>query len=503
MTQTSAQEPDPASPVRARYQVTFVVIIIATTAYAMLQSLVNPVLPTIQASLHTTQSTVTWVLTAYLLAASVATPILGRLGDMIGKKRVLVGVLVMLAVGTLLAAVATSIGVMIVARVIQGAGGALLPLSFSIIRDEFPREKVAGAVAACAALLAVGGGLGIVLAGPIVDVLDYHYLFWIPLVFIVASAVAAYFVVPESQERTSGRISPLPALTLTAWLVALLVAVSQGNSWGWASGRTLGLLAVAIVFAVAWVISELRAAQPLVDMTMMRIPAVWTTNLVALLFGVGLYAIFAFLPEFLQTPTSAGYGFGASITASGVFLLPMTVTMFVAGLLAARLAARWGSKVALITGSALTVVPFALFAYAHDQKWEIYLASAVLGVGLGFAFAAMSNIIVDSVPSSQTGVASGMNANIRTIGGSIGAAVMASIVTSGVGAGELPKESGYTNGFTFLLVASVLATLAAVAIPSARRLAARAASPAGDDTTIVVHNAEAALVPGATIAERE
>ncbi|WP_375501654.1 MFS transporter [uncultured Jatrophihabitans sp.] len=496
---------------RTHYRVTFSVLLAAITTYSMLQSLVNPVLPTIQASLHTTQSTVTWVLTAYLLAASVATPILGRLGDMIGKKRVLVGVLVMLAIGTLLAAVATSIGVMIVARVIQGAGGALLPLSFSIIRDEFPRGKVAGAVAACAAMLAVGGGLGIVLAGPIVDVLNYHFLFWIPLVFIVASAVAAHFVIPESEVRTSGRISALPALTLTAWLVALLVAVSQGDAWGWISGRTLGLLALAVVFVVAWVVCELRAEQPLVDMKMMRIPAVWTTNLVALLFGVGMYSIFAFLPEFLQTPNSAGYGFGASITASGVFLLPMTATMFVSGLLAARVSARWGSKFALIAGSALTVIPFALFAYAHDEKWQIYLASGVLGIGLGFAFAAMSNIIVDSVPMSQTGVASGMNANIRTIGGSIGAAVMASIVTSGAASDGLPKESGYTNGFAFLLAAAVLATVAAVAIPSARKVGARArtlsaASGAPDtdrSTSIVIRNPEAALVPGATLAERE
>jgi EmrB/QacA subfamily drug resistance transporter len=487
---------------RTHHRSTFAVLLVAITAYSMLQSLVNPVLPTIQHSLHTTQSTVTWVLTAYLLAASVATPILGRLGDMIGKKRVLVGVLVMLAAGTLLAAVATSIGVMIVARVIQGAGGALLPLSFGIIRDEFPRAKVAGAISAAAALLAVGGGLGIVLAGPIVSVLDYHFLFWIPLVFIVLSAVAAFVVIPESRERTSGRISVLPALSLTGWLVALLVAVSEGNDWGWTSGRTLGLIALAVVLAVLWIVSELRSDQPLVDMKMMRIPAVWTTNLVALLFGVGMYSIFAFLPEFLQTPASAGYGFGASITASGLFLLPMTVTMFVTGLLAAQVAERWGSKTALVIGSALSVLPFALFAFAHDQRWEIYLASALLGAGLGFAFAAMSNIIVESVPMAQTGVASGMNANIRTIGGSIGAAVMASIITSGAGAGGLPHGSGYTGGFTFLLVTSVLATLAAIAIPSARRLAARAGAR-DDGSASVVHNAEAALVPGATLAEVE
>ncbi|MDX6207191.1 MAG: hypothetical protein QOF39_3248 [Frankiales bacterium] len=472
MTTTSIE-----SEQRQHYHVTFAVILVAVTTYSMLQSLVSPVLPTVQHSLHTSQNTVTWVLTGYLLSASVATPILGRLGDMIGKKRVLVGVLAVLAVGTLLAALATSISVMIVARVIQGAGGAILPLSFGIVRDEFPRDKVSSAIGITAALLAVGGGLGIVLAGPIVKVLDYHFLFWLPLVFVVLSAVAAALFVPESEVRTPGRISPLAATLLTGSLVSLLVALSEGGTWGWGSARTLGLLVAAVLLGAWWVRVELASATPLVDMTMMRLPAVWTTNLVALLFGAGMYAIIGFLPEFLQTPAGAGYGFGASITASGLYLLPMTLTMFVAGVFSGRLTARVGSKAVLIAGSAVTAVPMAIFAFAHDQSWEIYLSSALLGVGLGLAFSSMSNLIVESVPGHQTGIASGMNANIRTIGGSIGAAVMSTIVTAKVSAQGLPAESGYSHGFTFLLVVAVLAAAAAVVIPSARRLVADVPEP--------------------------
>ena len=496
-----------AHPERSSRQATFTVIVVAVMAYSMLQSLVTPVLPTIQASLHTNQSTVTWVLTAYLLSASVATPIIGRLGDMMGKKRVLVAVLVMLALGTALAGVATSIGMMIISRVIQGAGGALLPLAFGIIRDEFPREKVAGAVSITAALLAVGGGVGVVLAGPIVDVLDYHYLFWIPLIFIVAAAIAAYFVVPESVNTTPGRISLLPAVLMTGWLVALLIAVSEGSTWGWASGRTIGLFVAAFVLIPAWVWSESRARQPLVDMTMMRIPAVWTTNLVALLFGMGMYSVMAFLPEFVQTPKIAGYGFGSSITQSGIFLLPMTVTMFFFGLWSGRLTARWGSKMVLVIGAAATVLPLGIITFAHHQQWEVYLVSALLGIGMGFAFAAMSNIIVESVPMSQTGVASGMNANIRTIGGSIGAAVMASIVTAGAGPAGLPKESGYTHGFLFLFIGAALAALASCIIPThgRRGVDADADVAAAHDAEglIVVRNGEAALVAGAPLVEVE
>jgi EmrB/QacA subfamily drug resistance transporter len=491
----------PLAAPRSRYQITFAVILVATASYSLLQSLVLPVLPTIQASLHTSQSAVTWVLTAYLLSAAVATPIVGRVGDIVGKKKTLVWVLAVLAVGTLLAAIATNIGVMLVARVIQGAGGAVLPLAFGIVRDEFPREKVVSAVSTTAALLAVGGGLGIVLAGPIVDTLDYHFLFWIPLVFIVGAAIAAHVFVPESDNTTPGRINVLPAVLLTGWLVALLVAVSEGSEWGWGSARTLGLLVASVVLIIAWVRCEVRSDDPLIDMRMMRIPSVWTTNLVALLFGVGMYSVMAFLPEFLQTKTSHGYGFSASITTSGLFLLPMTAVMFICGLWSGRLAARWGSKLVLVIGSAVSVIPFALLAFAHDHKWEIYLASGLLGVGLGFAFAAMSNIIVESVPPSQTGVASGMNANIRTIGGSIGAAVTSMVILAGTPSGGIPKESGYTHGFLLLLIASVLATAAAVIIPTARRRAERTYQP--DEQHPIVKNAETALVAGATLVEVE
>jgi EmrB/QacA subfamily drug resistance transporter len=459
---------------RAHYQVTFAVLAMGVAAFALLQSLVIPVLTTVQHQLHTTQGTVTWVLTAYLLSASVMTPILGRVGDMIGKERVFVATLVALAVGSLLAAVAPSIGVMIVARVIQGVAGGMIPVAFGIIRDEFPAGKVPGAIGALASLTAVGGGLGIVLAGPIVNVLDYHWLFWLPMILTVAAAVAAVLFVPESPVRTPGRISWLPALLLSAWLVALLVALSEAPEWGWGSARVLGLLAGAVVLGAGWVTAELRAATPLIDMKMMRRTAVWTNNLVSLLLGVGMYATFAFLPEFVQTPSAAGYGFGASITRAGLMLLPSAITMFITGMFAGRLAVRLGGKT-LVTGGCLTgAASMAVLAFAHHQQWEIYFSNALMGVGFGLAFSAMSALIVMAVPASQTGVASGMNANIRTIGGSIGSAAMASIVTSRLAASGLPLESGYTTGFAVMTGALVLAAVAGLLIPATRRLSQQA-----------------------------
>ena len=472
---------------RTHYQVTFAVLVIGVSAFALLQSLVLPVLPTIQHNLHTSQDAVTWVLTAYLLSASVFTPIFGRIGDMVGKERMFVVALAGLSIGSFLGAIAPSITVMIIARAIQGVGGGVLPLAFGIIRDEFPEEKVGGAVGAIAALTAVGSGLGIVLAGPIIDALGYHWLFWIPMIMTVGAGLAAHLLIPESPVRTPGRINWTAAALLSGWLVALLVAVSEAPQWGWTSERVIGLFIVTVVVMLAWVRVELHSSEPLIDMSMMRLRAVWTTNLVAFVFGIGLYSAFIFVPEFVQTPSSTGYGFGASITESGFFLLPLTVLMFIFGLLSGRLVRRIGSRAILIIGSTISIASFVMLAAAHNQPWEIYVAMALVGTGFGIAFSAMSILIVNAVPPEQTGVASGMNANIRTIGGAIGAGIMASIITSGQTTHGFPKESGYTLGFTVLAVVSVLAVVASILVPPYRRVSTAAqATGAGPHAELAV-----------------
>ncbi|MEW1637556.1 MFS transporter [Streptomyces sp. NPDC093801] len=461
----------PRTSTRPHYNLTFAVLLLGVGAFSLLQSLVVPVLPTLMQHLHTTQGTATWLMTGYLLSASVATPILARIGDKVGKERMLIVTLVVLAAGSALAGASHSVGLMIVARAIQGTGGAVVPLAFGIIRDEFPPAKVRSAVGITAALTAVGAGLGLILAGPIVDHLDYHWLFWAPMILICAAAIATYLFVPESPVRVPGRIDWRAGLLLSVWLVALLLAVSEGQKWGWGSLRIMGLFAAAVVFAAYWIVTELRSDNPLIDMRVMRIPAVWTTNLVALLFGIGMYTSMTFLPQLVQTPKHlAGYGFTASVTQSGVYMLPMTGGMFALGVLAGKLASRYGSKRVLIAGSLITIAPFAMLALQHDHAWQIYAASALIGVGLGLAFSAMSAIVVEAVPAEQTGAASGMNANIRTIGGAIGSAVAASILSSGVTATHpFPQDSGYTGTFWFLTGSAVLAAAAAFAIPAARR----------------------------------
>ncbi|MEU5914941.1 MFS transporter [Micromonospora sp. NPDC047527] len=461
---------------RTPYRITFAILAAGAGFFAMLQSLVSPVLSTIQHDLHTSQNTVTWVLTAYLLSASVFTPILGRIGDMVGKERMFVVSLVALIAGCLLAVIAPNIGVLIVARIVQGVGGAVFPLSFGIIRDEFPAARTTSAIGAMSALLAAGGGLGTVLAGPIVGAFGYRGLFWIPMVMLIATAVAAHFLVPESPVRTPGRINWLATVLLSGWLVALMLALSKAPAWGWTSGKVLGLLLFAVLVLVSWVITETRSTNPLIDMRVMRLPAVWTTNLVALLFGAGMFAILAFLPQFVQTPTVAGYGFGASVTEAGLLLVPMLVAMFLTGIVSGRMERILSGKAQLAAGSAFSVVACALLAVAHDARWQIVVASTVFGIGIGLAYASMTNLIVQNVSAAQTGVAAGMNANIRTIGGAIGAAVMSSIVTGHLRPDGLPYESGFTHGFEMLTVTSLAAVVAALVVPAVRRASRTGAS---------------------------
>ncbi|ANH38758.1 Multidrug resistance protein stp [Nocardioides dokdonensis FR1436] len=450
---------------RGGERVTFAVLAVAVSSFVMLQSLIIPVLAQVQVQYETDQATVTWVLTGYLLSASIATPLIGRLGDAIGKRRMLVITLAVLTLGSALAALAPTIGWLIVARAVQGVGGGVLPLAFGIIRDEFSDTRVNGALSVMASLTAVGFGVGIVVAGPVVDSLGYSWLFWLPMIATALAAVGALLLVPESPVRTPGRLPVLPALLLAGWLVCLLLGVSQGNVWGWTSARVPALLVAAVVLLVAWVVVETRVPVPLIDMTMMRQRGIWTANAVAAFVGFGMFASFGFLPQFLQTPTATGYGFGASISESAQLLLPSAVASFAVGFVTARLVRRMGARTVIVAGTLGNTVAFCSVALFHDHTWQLYLATTVQGLSSGFVFSSLAGVVIASVPAHQTGVASGMNANIRTIGGAIGSAVMAGILTADVLASGYPTERAYTLGFLVLGGAMVLAALAASRIP--------------------------------------
>jgi EmrB/QacA subfamily drug resistance transporter len=470
---------------RQHVNVTFALLALVGISYALLQSLVAPALPDIQHALHTSVSSVTWVLSAYLLSASIATPLIGRLGDMYGKERLLVVVLVLMSGATVVCALATSLTLMLVGRVVQGAAGGVFPLAFGIIRDEFPRHRVAGAIGLLSALLGVGGGAGVVLAGPIVDHLSYHWLFWLPLVALVPATFAIHRFVPESPVRVPGRVNWLAAALMSVGLGAVLIAVSESGRWHWLSAKTLAVLAGGVLLLAAWVRVEARSAEPLVDMGMMRIRGVWTTNVVALLLGFGMYSSFILVPDYVETPPRAGYGFGASVTGAGLFLVPSTIAILLVGAQTGRLEKRFGSKPPLLAGALLTTASYVLLASTRNERWEVYAATLLLGAGIGLAFAAMVNLIIENVGPAETGVATGMNTVTRTVGGAFGGAVVASILAgSATAGGGLPSDHGFSVAFVVCAAALAFGVGVGLAIPQRRPEQASAPHEAGELTGV-------------------
>jgi EmrB/QacA subfamily drug resistance transporter len=445
---------------------TFAALLTAVLSFSLMQTMVVPALPDLQREFGATTTTASWLLSAFLLTAAVSTGLLGRLGDMFGKRRLLLATLALFALGTLLAALATSIEFLIAARAIQGLGSATFPLAFGIVRDEFPRERVPVAIGWISATFGIGFGVGLVLPGLIVDLLGWRWIFWLGLVVILAGTAAVGVFVRESPMRSPGRIDWIGAGLLSAGVVALLLAISEGRRWGWVSAATILVFVAAAVLLAGFLAAEARIRQPLIDLGLLRRRVVATSHLAALIIGFGMYGAFTLVPLFVQTPSRMGYGFDASVTQAGLFMVPMAVTMLFAGPLAGRIGARAGFRSALVLACVIGAAGFVLFAVAHSNEWTVYLGSAVLGIGIGFAFASLANLVVTAVDARQTGEATGINTIMRTIGGAIGAQVAAAVVASGRIAGtSIPAESGYTVTFVLSAIAMGLAALAALAGP--------------------------------------
>jgi len=305
----------------------------------------------------------------------------------------------------------------------------------------------------------------VVLAGIITQQLSYHWLFWFPLALIAATTFLTWRYIPESPVKTPAEINYRAAALMTAGMSALLLGITETSTWGWGSPKTLGLLAAGVVIVLAWIREELRSREPLVDMRMMAIRGVWTTNLVAFLIGVGLYSAFILLPEYVQEPASTGYGFGASVTVAGLYLLPSTIAIIVLGQMAGILERRIGSRGSLIWGAVFALACYVLLVAARSQPIDIFVAATLLGIGIGLSFSAMANLIVENVPQEQTGVATGMNAVTRTLGGAFGGQVAATLLASNLGAGGIPTDTGFALSFVMCLIALAAASAVALWVP--------------------------------------
>ncbi|GLY86819.1 hypothetical protein Airi02_047480 [Actinoallomurus iriomotensis] len=475
-----AQPPAPGASAPPRANVVVAVLAFGGIVVSLMQTLVIPIVPELPRLLHATASNAAWAVTATLLAAAVATPVMGRLGDMYGKRLMLLFSLVMLVVGSVVCGLSDSLVPMIVGRVLQGLASGVIPLGISIMRDEVPAERLAGATALMSASLGIGGALGLPAAALIADHYDWHVLFWVSAGLGVLVTLLVLGLVHESAVRSGGRFDLLGAIGMAAGLVCLLLGISKGADWGWTSGTILGLFAAAVVILLLWGWFELRTRQPLVDLRTTARRQVLFTNLASVATGFAMFGTSLILPQILELPKATGYGLGQSVLHAGLVLAPTGLVMMAMAPLSALITKRMGPKVTLMVGVLIVGVGYGLSIVLLHAVWELILTSCVIGAGIGFAYGAMPALIMGAVPASETAAANSLNTLMRSLGTSVSSAVAGAVLakmTTTFGNVALPSLDGFRVVMAVAGGAAVLAFLLALFLPGRRPAAARPAAP--------------------------
>jgi EmrB/QacA subfamily drug resistance transporter len=446
-----------------------VVLVLAGLSFALSQTLVIPALPALARELDASPSSVSWVITGFLLSSSVATPIIGKLGDVFGRGRVLAWVMVTFSIGAVVCAVAPSVEVLIAGRVIQGVASGVFPLAFGIVRDTFPPARVTGGLGLIGSIFGIGGGIGLPLSGVIIDHVDVAWLFWANLISVPA-ALAAFWLVPPSPAARRMRIDWLGAAVLSVALSALLLGVSQAGEWGWGSVAVLGLVVGGAAAMALFVVIQASVREPLIELAVLRRPVVAATNLASFLSGAAMFVGFLLIPQIAMAPRETGYGFAASATVAGLIVAPAALSQLFTGTVGRRLGALIGFRAVLWCGTVLITLASLLLAFAHDEAWELLVAGTVLGTGISFCFASLSNLVVAAVPPSDVGIATGIQTVTRTVGGAFGSAAAIAILAGDVvEATGQPSDGAYTAAFVFAAVVGVLALGAALWVPRTPR----------------------------------
>jgi len=452
---------------RQHHTVTLAILAIGALAFALAQTTVIPALTAMQHEFGVSTSDITWMISGYFLAASIATPVLGRLGDMFGKERFLAISLAAFALGSVVCALSNGLELMILGRVLQGIGGGVFPLSFGIVRDEFPISKIPTGIALLGATAGIGGAIGLPLGGLLVDQASYHWIFWMSAAMGAVATVTTIRYVPESPVRTPGKVDIVGGVILALGLSAVLIAVSQANQWGWTSDKTLGLVGIGLVILAGFVRYELRHAAPLVNIRTLRRPAVLMTDVATLLVGFGLFGTFILIPQIAELPTGGDVGLGLNATQAGLLMAPGGLMMLLAAPIVGRVSERIGSKLPLAIGGFLASGALFGLALAHDSALLIVLWGAILNTGIGCAFAALPNLIIGAVDPSETGEATGVNTIARNVGAALGGQVAAAIVAGHVVAGGAPGNRGFELAFLMSAGVALLAGICGFLIPVA------------------------------------
>jgi MFS family permease len=447
---------------------------------AFMQTLVTPVYPELPLLLDTTAADASWVLTSTLLAAAISTPISGRLGDMYGKRRVMIVLLAIMTGGSLIAAFSTTLVPMIVARSLQGIGLGVIALGISILRDVIHPKNLGGAVALVSATLGIGGALGLPVAAIIAQTVDWHYLFWLAMVLSVLAIVMVATVVPVSTLRTGGHFDLPGALGIAVGLIGILLAVSKGTEWGWGSPLTLTLLIGGVVVLLLWGVFELRSPNPLIDLRVAARRPVLLTNLASIAVGFAFFICSASLPILLEAPSTTGVGFGLPLLVASLCLMPLGLVMFFTSPIAARLSAARGPRTSFILGQVIIAVTFGAAVFLTDAVWHVILISTFVGFGVGFAYAAMPTLIMRAVPPTETAAANGLNSVMRTLGSTISATLVGIILSTHATVADgisIPTREGFQLTFAMGAGVVVVAVVIALFIPKS--------SPRYDDTASI------------------
>jgi MFS family permease len=469
------------TPVRVSPAVLVVGLSLVALTVALLQTAVVPVLGIIGHQLGVSTVAVSWAVTANLLAAASATPLIGRFADLHNKRHVLLTVLGVVLAGSLLAATTASLPMLIFARVLQGFSFALYPICVAILRDELPEEQVVRSLAVLSGTLGFGGGVGLVVTGLLMNGdAEYHRVFWLTAGFTVFAIAIAAWVVPSRPGTAAGSIDWLGAAGLATGLTALLLTITQGNSWGWTAVPTLACFGVTATVLTSWWFWERGRIHPLVSTRMLTRRAMLLTNLATVFVGMGLYFSFLGLTQFVQIPRDiAGYGFTASVLhASVVFLLPGALTGFVTATASGPLIDRFGARPVLVTGAVTGIVGFTALALIHHAPWQVIVAGIATNAYISLAYGALPALVVNEATAGETGVATGVNAIARTVGSSIAAAAVAVLLGHSAGGTRLPAESAFV---TIFLAGAVTAALATVLIAMS---GTRADKPETPDATV-------------------
>ncbi|MFE1200834.1 MFS transporter [Streptomyces sp. NPDC058762] len=475
-----------ATPTRGPGAIT-AVIALSGIVVSLMQTLVVPIIPQLPDLLNASASDASWVITATLLAAAVVTPIAGRLGDMFGKRRVLIVSLLLLVAGSVVCAVSDSLVPVIVGRALQGLATGVIPVGISVLRDELPAAKVGGAVSLVSATLGVGGAIGLPVSAAIVQSANWHVLFWLAAALGTVCLLLVTLLLSESPNLSPGRFDAPGAAGLAGGLVLLLLPVTKGGDWGWTSGTTLGLFAAGVVVLALWGWYETRVSEPLVDLRVTVRRPVLFTNLASIMVGYAMYAMSLTLPQLLQSPQATGYGLGQSVLAAGLALAPGGLVMMALSPVSARVSARYGPRTSLLAGVAVIGVGYGAGMLLMSQVWQIVVTSMIISAGVGIAYAAMPALIMDSVPVTETASANGVNALMRSIGTSTASAVMAAILanmTMKLGPAQIPTESGFRMTYLVAIGAAVAGLLLTLAIPRVRADARHAAHTSGSEQSL-------------------